>query len=122
MLVMEEDVVVVDVVLDVAYHYVFHYFAGDTGERDESVVGGRVLLAFLEYRDDINFAFFQSSGTDSVFIECVIMVVRTGARSTAVSRMTLAAMASGPVALSTLIFSSSFSTPASVIKGYSMPW
>ena len=38
MLVMEEDV---EVVHDVAYHYVFHYFAGDTGERDGSVVGGR---------------------------------------------------------------------------------
>ena len=34
MLVMEEDVVVVEVVHDVAYHYMFHYFAGDTGERD----------------------------------------------------------------------------------------
>ena len=44
---------VVEVVHDVAYHYVFHYFAGDTGERDGSVVGGRVLRAFLEYRDDI---------------------------------------------------------------------
>ena len=43
MLVMEEDVVVVEVVHDVAYHNVFHYFAGDTGERDGSVVGGRVL-------------------------------------------------------------------------------
>ena len=43
MLVMEEDVVVVEVVHDGAYHYMFHYFAGDTGERDGSVVGGRVL-------------------------------------------------------------------------------
>ena len=50
------------------------------------------------------------------------MVVRTGARSTAVSRMTLAAKASGPVALSTLMFCSSFSTPASVMKGSSMVW
>ena len=57
------------------------------------------------------------AGTYSVLIECVKMVVRTGARSTAVSRMTLAAMASGPVALSTLMFSGSFSTPASVMKG-----
>ena len=47
----------------------------------------------------MTFAFFESSGTDSVLIECVKMVVRTGARSTTVSRMTLAAMASGPVAL-----------------------
>ena len=46
-------VVVVEVVHYVAYHYVFHCFAGDTGERDWSVVGGRVLWAFLEYRDDI---------------------------------------------------------------------
>ena len=43
MLVMEGDVVVVEVVHDVAYHCVFDYFAGDTGERDRSVVGGRVL-------------------------------------------------------------------------------
>ena len=42
-LVMEDDVVVVEVVHYVAYHYVFHYFAGDTGERDGSVVGGRAL-------------------------------------------------------------------------------
>ena len=42
MLVMEEDVVVVEVVHGVAYYYVFHCFAGDTGERDGSVVGGRL--------------------------------------------------------------------------------
>ena len=70
----------------------------------------------------MTFAFFQSSGADAVLIECVKMVVRTGARSTAVSRMTLAAMASGPVALSTLMFCSSFSTPASVMKGSSVAW
>ena len=57
-----------------------------------------------------------------MLIECVKMVVRTGARSTAVSCMSLAAMASGPVALSTLMFCSSYSTPASVMKGSSMAW
>ena len=70
----------------------------------------------------MTFAFFQSSGTDSVLIESVKMEMRTGARSTALSRMSLAAMASGPVAVSTLMFCSSFSTPASVMKGSSMAW
>ena len=57
-----------------------------------------------------------------MLIECVKMVVRTGARSTAVSRMTLAAMVSGTVALSTVMFCSSFSTTASVMKGSSVAW